>query len=203
LVGRVAAIPGRYDFPLRLRVCAFLLGVVVAATRGGDAQLGLVTPHWPAAVTPFHPSLESNTPKPAGPGTAVPNGQRPPVATRRPKRRRWLPPGSPAERNAESVDLPPVELHPCPFCGQRHQPVRLGGSGLAAAYGRQLVAEPGQGRPVPLGRDPGHTLGLVRDRFSPWRAYPAEVPPPPGPMTFCDRITRFWYGDDQESNDRR
>jgi hypothetical protein len=70
-------------------------------------------------------------------------------------------------RRQRPGDRPAAELHPCPFCGKRHQPVPLGGSGLADAYSGVLLAEPGQSRPTPIGRDAGHTAALVRDSFSP------------------------------------
>ena len=91
-----------------------------------------------------------------------------PATVGRPKRRRWRPPTSPAERNAPAVDhrrSPPAELHPCPFCGQRHQPIPMEGRGLADLYSRPVVGDPS--RPSPLNREADETP-LEQGRFRPW-----------------------------------
>jgi hypothetical protein len=97
-------------------------------------------------------------------------------------------PATPPRRLA----LPAPDLPLCPRCRTRHEPRPHpgGGRGMAAVYGQQLLPDPD--RPPPMGRDPGHTLGLVRDSFNPWRPHPAAVPPPPGPMTRRERITGWW-----------
>jgi hypothetical protein len=101
-------------------------------------------------------------------------------------------PATPSPRLA----LPAPELPLCPRCRTRHEPRPHPATsrGLAAAYGQQVLPDPT--RPQPLGRDPGHTLGLIRDSFDPWRAHPAAVPPPPGPMTRRERIAGWWQGDE-------
>jgi hypothetical protein len=97
----------------------------------------------PPAPGPL-PPLGSVADRPAPEGPA-------PVG-RRPRRRRWQMPGSPTERQQAVVDPPPAELHPCPFCGERHQPVRLGGGGLLA-YAQPIAAAPWEtGRPRPRAR---------------------------------------------------
>ena len=165
----------------------------------------------PAPVTDQDPTLYSNTQGSASrasqrrahaPGSPAPaaSAHRPgppgtPPPGRRPKRRRWATPTSPAERQAEAIDPPAPELHLCPFCHRRHQPVALGGGGLADVYSRTLVDDPYSTRPTPLGRD-GHTVALVRDSFSPWRGTAAEVPPTPGTGTLRDFVVRLWQGDD-------
>jgi hypothetical protein len=71
-------------------------------------------------------------------------------------------------RDAEPVDQPQAELHMCPFCRRRHQPVAMGGGG-AAVYGRQIGSDPYSGRPEPLGRGPAYEP-VVWDRDE-YRAY--------------------------------
>jgi hypothetical protein len=68
-----------------------------------------------------------------------------------------------------------------------------------AVYGRQLLAEPGQRRPTPRGRETGDTAALVRDSFRPWSTSPAAEPRPPTPLNFRERITALWYGDAADS----
>jgi hypothetical protein len=137
---------------------------------------------------------------PAAPGPRPPGGSvhpaDPPGASPppRPKRRRWLPPTTPAERQAEPVDQPTARLYPCPHCGAVHQPVPIGGGGLADIAGRSLLPDPT--RPEPLGRQAGDTSSLVRDSFSPWRAHPAELPPSQAAGTMRDRLVRLWAGDE-------
>jgi hypothetical protein len=85
----------------------------------------------------------------------------------------------------------------CPFCGKRHQPVPLGGGGLAAIYSRPLdpVDDPYRSRPMPLSRaGPVHDLALRRDAFNVWRAGPAEAPPTPTPSV-RERLAHLWQGD--------
>jgi hypothetical protein len=118
------------------------------------------------------PAPGSRTPPAAAPASAASEG---PSSARHPRRRRWLPPASPAERRQEAVDPPPAGSYWCPFCGKRHQAVPMGGGGAAAAYSRPLLPEPGQGRrPTPLGREPGPTAALVRDSFRPWHRPPSR-----------------------------
>jgi hypothetical protein len=74
----------------------------------------------------------------------------------------------------------------------------MGGSGMAV-YGRQLLAEPGQRRPTPLGRETGDTSSLVRDSFRPWQASPAAEPRPRTPLTLRERVAKLWYGDVADS----
>jgi hypothetical protein len=118
-------------------------------------------------------------------------------ASSSPRPLRALPAPPHPTRRQGPVNPPPPELHPCPFCGKRHQLVPLGGRGLAAAYARQL-GDPSGSRPTPIGRDIGDTSSLVRDGFHPWRAHPAAVPPPPGPSTLRERLAGWWQGDGQE-----
>jgi hypothetical protein len=89
------------------------------------------------------------------------------MAGRGPKRRRWILPGSPAERRQKAINPPEQELHPCPFCQQTHQPIPLYRAGLADTYGRSLLPDPN--RVEPIGRQSADTVSLVRDLFNPWR----------------------------------
>jgi hypothetical protein len=63
----------------------------------------------------------------------------------------------------------PAPPHPvCPRCKQRHEPRPIpgrDGTGLAALYGQQVVADPG--RPQPLGRGADETP-LVLRHWRPW-----------------------------------
>jgi hypothetical protein len=134
------------------------------------------------------PAPEPSTPPAAASGVVAPEGP----TRRRPKRRRWVMPSSPAERRAETVD-PPASLYRCPYCGRNHQSIPMGGGGAAAAYARPLDHDPYAARPAPLGHGPADTSSLVRDRFSVWRASPAAEPIPPA-LTFRERVARLWYG---------
>jgi hypothetical protein len=119
-------------------------------------------------VTGHGPTVYSNTAPPTDMGTAVPTERPGRASTRRSKRRRWLPPCSPTERAAEPVDPPAAELQVCPFCHKRHQPMRLGGGGIFAPYGRPIAADSwASGRPRPLGQEADDTPLLLRR--IPWR----------------------------------
>lgn len=110
-----------------------------------------LTARFRKAVQPVQPAL----PEPArsargdeGPDADVP--RTPPAAVitvaatagtpsrARPRRRRWLPPTSPAERDQQPVVEPQAGLHLCPFCNRRHQPVQLHSTGMAALAARRL-----------------------------------------------------------------
>jgi hypothetical protein len=120
----------------------------------------------PAAVLNGTPDASSAQVGAGSAAPAVPNGpdadpaRR--VSGRGPKRRRWTMPNSPAERTAEPVNQPPT-LYRCPHCGERHQPISMGGGGLAAAYSRSVLPDPT--RPEPLGRGDADTASLRRDDF--------------------------------------
>lgn len=129
-----------------------------------------ITPPVAAGAGAPGPTSRTPAPCPATPGSPAPsaaNHPAPPAgisSTRRPKRRRWLPPTSPAERHAEPVDQPPV-LYPCPHCGEAHQPFPMSSSRGLAAFGESLLSDPG--RPEPLNRTADDTpLQLLR--FRPW-----------------------------------
>jgi hypothetical protein len=65
--------------------------------------------------------------------------------------------------------LPAPPWPPCPRCKQRHEqrPLpRHGGTGLAAAYSRNLLPDPT--RPQPLSQGEVDDTSLQRDRFHPW-----------------------------------
>jgi hypothetical protein len=108
------------------------------------------------ANAPSDPTPRAAVQGPLAPGSptsgdgdhpAPPPGASP--STRRPRRRRWAVPTSPAERNAPAVDQPPAELHPCPFCPAVHQPIGMRGHGLSDAYGQVLLSDPYSPRPNP------------------------------------------------------
>jgi hypothetical protein len=102
-----------------------------------------------ASAPSSDPGSTSRAPerRPAAPGLPTPGASDHPALApghpspaRRPKRRRWAPPTSPAERNAEPVDQPPT-LYRCPHCGADHQPFPLQGRGLGDAFGRSLLSD--------------------------------------------------------------
>jgi hypothetical protein len=141
-------------------------------------------------VTGHGPAVYSNTGQEAEPGPAGLTSPPRRTAGRGPRRRRWLPPSSPAERMAETVDPPPT-LYRCPHCGERHQPFPMA-TGFADLYGRPLVRDPYGAEP--LGRGPADETSLRRDRFSAWRASPPEPPPSPTP-SIRERWAHMWGGD--------
>lgn len=132
---------------------------------------------------------------PGSPARPAANHPAPPAGTSWPGRRRRrlvLPAGGRLTGPTNSPQ--PPELHVCPFCRKKHQPVRLGGGGLAEAYSRPVSADPY--RPAPLGRDPGDTSSFRRDGFSPWRGRAAELPPTAAAGIMRDRIVAWWQGDE-------
>ena len=177
--------------------------------RLADRRTALRGPGVTPAVTPLGGAVYSEvfepTPEAAGRGPAA-TGSPPlprqaarlaaggPTSGRRPRRRRWTMPSSPAERQAEAVDPPPT-LYRCPTCGKNHQPVRLEGAGIFAPYRRVLVRDSwADGRPRPIGED-GDTSSLIRDGFRPWHRSPAAEAVAP-PLTLRERIAGLWYGDE-------
>jgi hypothetical protein len=160
----------------------------VADQRGGWAAVSRA-----ARFRRTRPASAGDTAPPVEPGPPAP------TSTRRPKRRRWAMPGSPAERVAEPVDPPPAELHPCPHCRERHQPIRMGGGGLAAAYARPLLPDPYASRPGPLGRSSDADVSsLARDSAGAWAwGHRRPLVPEPPPSGLVDRIRSWWQGDQE------
>ena len=170
------------------------LGALTERFKRADRPPAPPSPDPP--VTGQGPTVYSNTPAEA---EKVGSANLPPrrASGRGPRRRRWTMPGSPAERRQEALDPPAPELHPCPFCGKRHQPAPVVNGGGLAAYSRPILADPYSTRPEPLGREVGDTSSLRRDAFNPWRAGPAEEPPPPAAaLTLRERMARLWRGDE-------
>ena len=143
----------------------------------------------PAPVAAGGDPPATEPPPPPGSPTSWPTPG--PSRRRRPKRRRWTMPSSPAERTAEPLEPPPARYR-CPHCGGNHQPTSLEGGGPFAAYARQIVPWD-DGRPPPVSAGYADTSALRRDGFRPWRARSTGEVPTPG-TTLADRLRDLWHG---------